>query len=147
MTSNFVFSRSTRVACQTLHLLQDETKFSHQSRSSRCQSYSVKPLSLHNPVSQPVVIQIQNYLIIGRPEQLICRKLINYLDDGMLSQAICVCWLLVCALLTALSIPYSQTTWNSVPGFVCMSARFFKMLLLRHFLSDWADFLTRWSPT
>jgi len=48
--------------------------------------------------------------------------------------------LLVCALLTALSIPYSQTTWNSVPGFVCMyvcmSACFFKMLLLRHFLSD-----------
>ena len=28
--------------------------------------------------------------------------------------------LLVCALLTALSIPYSQTTWNSVAGFVCM---------------------------
>jgi len=27
--------------------------------------------------------------------------------------------ILVCALLTALSIPYSQTTWNSVPGFVC----------------------------
>jgi len=26
--------------------------------------------------------------------------------------------LLVCALLKALSIPYSQTTWNSVPGFV-----------------------------
>ena len=26
--------------------------------------------------------------------------------------------LLVCALLTALSIPYSQTTWNSVPGYV-----------------------------
>ena len=31
--------------------------------------------------------------------------------------------------------------------FVCLSARFFKMLLLRHFLSDWADILTRWSPT
>ena len=30
-------------------------------------------------------------------------------------------------------------------GFV--SAQFFKMLLLRHFLSDWADILTRWSPT
>jgi len=31
--------------------------------------------------------------------------------------------ILVCALLTALSIPYSQTTWNSVPGFVCMFVR------------------------
>jgi len=35
--------------------------------------------------------------------------------------ALCrACLILVCALLTALSIPYSQTTWNSVPGFVCM---------------------------
>jgi len=31
--------------------------------------------------------------------------------------------LLVCALLTALSIPYSQTAWNSVAGFVCVSVR------------------------
>ena len=30
---------------------------------------------------------------------------------------------LVCALLTALSIPYSQTTWNSVAGSVCLSVR------------------------
>jgi len=45
--------------------------------------------------------------------------------------------LLVCALLTALSIPYSQITWNSVAGFVCLFVRtVFKMLLLRHFLSD-----------
>ena len=31
--------------------------------------------------------------------------------------------LLVCALLTASSIPYSQTTWNSVAGFVCLYVR------------------------
>jgi len=30
--------------------------------------------------------------------------------------------------------------------FVCLSA-LFKMLLLRQFVHDWADFLTRWSPT
>ena len=33
---------------------------------------------------------------------------------------------LVCALLTALSIPYSQTTWNSVPGFLCLFVRTFQ---------------------
>jgi len=29
----------------------------------------------------------------------------------------------------------------------CLSVRVFKMLLLRQFLSEWADILTRWSPT
>jgi len=34
----------------------------------------------------------------------------------------------------------------SVCQSVRMSVRVFKMLLVRQFLSEWADFLTRWSP-
>ena len=75
-----------------------------------------------------------------------CNKLSND-DVSNLDWLLVLFHLLFNLFIGSRALSFSDHYFQSTCLSVRMSVRVFKMLLLRQFLSDWADILTRWSPT